>query len=75
MFQSWISDRVFAVRKAIVETTFELFELLGNEWSEKNLFNYYSALIKSPNYLFRQAFLFFVQVIFFLHISLLFLVI
>lgn len=65
MFQSWISDRVFAVRKAIVENTFELFELLGNEWSEKNLFNYYSVLSKSQNYLFRQTFLFFVQVIFF----------
>jgi hypothetical protein len=62
LFKSWISDRVFSVRKAIVDAGLELFVLLGNEWSEKNLYKYFADMSNSQNYLLRQTFLYFVQV-------------
>lgn len=49
-------------REAMIKTGAELTEILGEKWLEKNLLEKYVKLATSANYLFRETFLFFVQV-------------
>jgi hypothetical protein len=46
----------------MIKIIYELTEILGEKWLEKNILEKYLKLAGSTNYLFRETFLFFIQV-------------
>ena len=48
----------------MIKTMYDLTEILGEKWLEKNMLEKYVKLAGSSNYLLRETFLFFIQVFF-----------
>jgi len=48
-------------REVMIKVVYELSEIFGEKWLEKNMLEKYLKLAGSTNYLYRETFLFFIQ--------------